>query len=187
MTACVLKNKSQCGSPLPRESITAVTHIPSLLVFMFVCGLEPEGSAFVPIRPDSQRVTAGLFGRKKYVCKICSSRGSELSKCSHGSFPHLHLEPSPLHSLDTLQLFVASNDSLLHIPAMAAVFALTAVSSSLFVCSGLLPGFNVTGFRELSGRKVLWVFLSLAVVNALLLVAWVQLHFIPFKLQAASL
>lgn len=54
--------------------------------------------------------------------------------------------------LDTWQLSEASDNSLLQI---AAFFALTAVSSPLLVCPGLRPSFNVTGFGEFSGKKVL--------------------------------
>lgn len=70
-------------------------------------------------------------------------------------------------------------------PAMSAFFAFTAARSSLGVCSGQIPCFDVTEFGVLSGRRVLRASPSLAVVNALLL-AKTRLRFIPLKLQAAK-
>lgn len=70
--------------------------------------------------------------------------------------------------LDVLQLFV--NKGLISTSPTQAAFTLMAVSQlSLCVFPGKLSCFDVSGFGVLFGRKVPWVFLSSAAVNALAL------------------
>lgn len=49
---------------------------------------------------------------------------------------------------------------------------------------GLLPSFDVMGFWSLVWKESPLGIRPLSAANGLLLVAWAQLHFIPFKLQA---
>lgn len=138
----------------------------------FTCGCELGGICLCTGETSSQNIGVGSFGKKK-IRKICPSQ-----ECVGSPF----LPPSPLLLLG---YFAASCVWVTHCsmsPTMSSFFALTAVNCpSLCVYSGPFPCFDVTWFRVLSWRKVLWVFLSFTVVNTLLLV-WARFHYIPFKL-----
>lgn len=66
VTAYVLRKKSQCGSPLPHKSVMAIIHM--FCVQQCLCVASSlEESAFISIRPDSQRVKVSSFWKEK-IC-----------------------------------------------------------------------------------------------------------------------
>lgn len=161
-----------CACRLPHESVTAVIHVP--LLSLVACGFEPGG---ICLCANKTRCTKG---QSRFALK----KKSVYMRSAHAAFlPCRHLRASPSAPW-IFQFSVASNGSLLCIPSHESLFAMTAISRpSLMSAFGLLPSFDVMGFWSVVWKESPLGIRPLSVANGLLLVAWAQLHFFPFKLQ----